>query len=41
MPAFYLSDEELEDLAVYLAAVDATGEYPPPSLRWPAFGKAP
>lgn len=41
MPAFELSERELEDLAVYLAAVDATGEYPPASLRSPVFGRSP
>jgi len=41
MPAFELSEQELEDLAVYLAAIDATGEYPPSSLRSPVFGRSP
>ena len=38
MPAFDLSDRELEDLIAWLQVVDASGLYPPRSLTEPVFG---
>ena len=40
MPAFDLTERELDELIAYLAAVGTTGDYPPRSLHGPAFGGA-
>jgi nitric oxide reductase subunit C len=39
MPAFDLNDDEAAALAAYLRSVDATGTYPPSSIRAPVFGE--
>jgi mono/diheme cytochrome c family protein len=41
MPAIELGERELVDLVAYLAAIDATGTFPPRSLGESAFGDAP
>lgn len=40
MPAFPLSAEERAQLLAYLAAVDASGVYPPQGTPFPVFGQS-
>ncbi len=41
MPAFDVTDAELQGLVDYLSFIGATGVYPPSSIHDPVFGSAP